>query len=263
MRSLAELGRAVVRRALEEDPELAPRLNRLGVLNPAAETDPGAPPLDTDLRLVLGRLLTAVAASSAQSLGSVGVGGLEALAAVLGSRSATDGEPWPEEICIGFTDIVGFTGYTEEHGDEAALALLKRHGRLVEPAVRRHGGTVVKRMGDGLFLRFPSATAAVAAMGEALDALAADAIDNPEAPIRIRAGFDVGRPIKVGNDLVGAGVNLAARLADAADGGEVLVTAAARDRIGDDLPSVDLVDQGEQSLRGLDAPVHMYTALFR
>lgn len=261
MRSLVELGRDVVRRAIDADPALEAKLARLGMLNPDAASDPAAAPVSApDPKVLLGNLVTRVAASGEQRLGSAGIGGLEALAAVLEARNATDGEPWPEEICLAFTDVEAFTSYTEENGDEAALALLRRHALVVEPAIRGRGGTIVKRMGDGLFVRFPNATAALAAMCDCFAGLAVDNADHPDAGIHIRGGLALGRPIKAGTDLVGSDVNLAARLADAAAAGEVLVAAAVRDSVGDDLSRVAFERRGPLQLRGLPEPVEVFAA---
>lgn len=261
MRSLVEIGRDVVRRAIEADPALEAKLARLGMLNPEAAADPDAAPVSApDPRVLLGNLVTRVAASGDQRLGSAGIGGLEALAAVLEVRDVRNGEPWPEEICIAFTDIEAFTSFTEEHGDEAALALLRRHALVVEPSIRGRGGTIVKRMGDGLFVRFPNATAALAAMCDCFAGLTADNAAHPGAEIHIRGGLALGRPIKAGTDLVGSDVNLAARLADAAASGEVLVTTAVRDAVGADLGRVSFEERGPVELRGLPAAVDVFAA---
>lgn len=261
MRDLVELGRAVVRRAIEDDPELEAKLARLGMLNPEAAVDPSAAPVSApDPRVLLGNLVTRVASSGEARLGAAGIGGLEALTAVLDVRDVRNGEPWPDEICLAFTDIEAFTTFTDEHGDEAALDMLRRHALSVEPAIRGRGGTIVKRMGDGLFVRFPNATAGVAAVCDCFTALAADAAGHPDTPIRIRAGLTLGRPIRSGTDLVGTDVNLAARLADVAVAGEVLMTAAARAEVGDDLTRVVFEDRGPVDVRGLPDPVDVFAA---
>jgi class 3 adenylate cyclase len=66
-------------------------------------------------------------------------------------------------IAFMFTDIADFTGHTAAAGDGAAVRLLHRHDRAVLPAVRRHGGRVVKRLGDGLMAVFSSPVEALAA----------------------------------------------------------------------------------------------------
>ncbi len=98
-------------------------------------------------------------------------------------------------------------------------------GNAVEGAVRAHGGRVVKRLGDGVMAVFDDPAAAVQAGCEA--AGAAGALHAPG----LRAGVHVGRPRKLGGDYFGVDVNVAARVAAAAGGGEVLVSDAVRDRL--------------------------------
>src|SRR2546425_10027344 len=82
--------------------------------------------------------------------------GLEWVAGVLGALV-----PVGRPITLMFTDIEGFTGYAAARGDGAAVELLRRHDDAVLPAIRRHRGRLVKRLGDGLMIAFPSPTEAV------------------------------------------------------------------------------------------------------
>ena len=91
--------------------------------------------------------------------------------------------------------------------------------------MRAHGGRVVKRLGDGLMAVFDDPAAAVRAGCEA--AAAAGELHAPG----LRAGVHLGRPRKLGGDYFGVDVNVAARVAAAAGGGEVLVSDAVRDRL--------------------------------
>jgi adenylate cyclase len=123
-----------------------------------------------------------------------------------------------------FTDLEGFTGFTQEYGDEAALTLLKEHHRDAGPIVRREGGRIVKRIGDGLLCTFGSAQgglrAAVALIGTA------------PAPLRLRAGVHVGEAIVSSDDVIGHAVNIAARVAETAEGGVAFATQEAVNAAG-------------------------------
>ena len=88
-------------------------------------------------------------------------------------------------MCIVFTDLEGFTPFTAAHGDAAAQELVAEHHRTVGPIVRSRGGRIVKRLGDGLMLSFPSPESAV------LGAL--ELVDDPPAPLRLRAGVALRR----------------------------------------------------------------------
>jgi adenylate cyclase len=127
-----------------------------------------------------------------------------------------------QEVALLFTDLVGFSSWALKAGDAAALELLRGVGVVVERAVADHGGTIVKRLGDGIMAAFPHPQPAVEA------ALAAQAglqsIEVAGHTPRMRAGIHYGRPRKLGGDYLGVDANIAARVGEAAKGGEVLVS---------------------------------------
>jgi adenylate cyclase len=129
------------------------------------------------------------------------------------------------EVAILFTDLVDFSDWVLEHGDERAVELVRAVGKEVEGAVRAQDGKVVKRLGDGLMAAFDDPAAAVRAGCEAASAVA------EQYPPGLRAGVHSGRPRKLGGDYFGVDVNVAARVAAAAGGGEVLVSDAVRERL--------------------------------
>ena len=89
--------------------------------------------------------------------------------------------------------------------------------------MRSRGGHISKRLGDGLLLTFPSPEAAVLACLELVDA--------EPSPLRLRAGIHVGEVVVAGDEIIGHVVNVAARVAESANGGEVLVTDEVRDAV--------------------------------
>jgi adenylate cyclase len=135
------------------------------------------------------------------------------------------------ELAILFTDLVEFSPWALDAGDEAALALLRKVGQAEEQAVADHGGRVVKRLGDGLMAVFDQAPDAVNAACVAREEVAKVEHDGYR-PV-LRAGVHLGRPRKIGGDYLGVDVNIAARVADAAGGGQVLVSGAACERLED------------------------------
>ena len=120
-----------------------------------------------------------------------------------------------------FTDLEGFSAHAAARGDRAAVALLRRHDTAALPAIRRHMGRVVKRLGDGLMVVFASPRDAVAA-ALAMQSGAA------QARVRLRIGIHHGEMRTHDGDLVGHDVNVAARIAARAPGGCVLVSAPVR-----------------------------------
>ena len=137
-----------------------------------------------------------------------------------------------EEVAILFTDLVDFSDWALEAGDEAALDLLRKVGTEEEAAICGRDGKVVKRMGDGLMAVFADPASAVAAAHEACYRVGA--LEVRGYTPRMRAGVHVGRPRRLGGDYLGVDVNIAARVAAAASGDEVLVSGPACARLDDD-----------------------------
>jgi adenylate cyclase len=173
----------------------------------------------------LGRRLSAITAERPSLLGEIGLSALQ----VWESISSQGGDKGERELAILFTDLVDFSDWSLRAGDTAAVELLREVGTAIEPAVTAHGGVVVKRLGDGLMAAFDDPVAAVAAALDACEAI--DAIETDGYRPRMRAGVHIGRPRRLGDDYLGADVNIAARVADAASGGEVLVSDSVRERL--------------------------------
>ncbi len=155
--------------------------------------------------------------------------GLTALQLWQALSEATGRGAGTEPVAILFTDLVGFSSWALEVGDEVALELLRAVADEVEPAIKDHGGRIVKRLGDGHMAVFADAKAAVSAALEIQRRVTDVEVDghHPE----LRAGVNVGQPRKLGGDYLGASVNITARLAEEANGGEVLVSDAALEAI--------------------------------
>lgn len=126
------------------------------------------------------------------------------------------------EVTILFTDLVGFSSWALDVGDDDALLLLRRVAAAVEPAVAAHRGKVVKRLGDGLMAVFPTPQTAWDALCEAQSRLAEVELDGYRP--RLRAGLHTGRPRAIGGDYLGVDVTVAARLVEKASNGEVLAS---------------------------------------
>jgi adenylate cyclase len=151
-----------------------------------------------------------------------------------------------------FLDITGFTRLTEERGDQAAADLAARLTPLVQRPAERHGGKVVKWLGDGVMFHFRNSRDGVVAaleMGEAISAA-----ELPPAHV----GLATGPVVFQGGDYFGRTVNLAARIAEQAQPGQVLVTQEIVDRIG---PG-DVVFEpiGSFLLQGVSQPVLLHAA---
>lgn len=158
---------------------------------------------------------------------------------------------------IVFTDIVGFTKLTDNHGDEVALALLERQDRVVREALPA-SARVVKELGDGLLLWFDGAREAIDTCLQLQCAFERDEFDDstdaPAVPLWVRIGVHWGCPRRRGDDIVGRDVNLAARIVDLAGPGEVLCSEATLDAAGD-CAGLDFEPLGPVFVRGISEPV--------
>lgn len=160
-------------------------------------------------------------------------------------------------------DVVGYSRLMEEDEVATLTALKARRSTILQPVVRAHGGRIVKVMGDGVLLEFPSAVDAMSGaielqrkMEEANDTL-------PEARrIVLRIGINLGDVVIDGSDLYGDGVNIAARLQSLAEPGAIYVSAGIRDQVKRKL-AFDFDDLGPKSLKNIAEPVHVYRVLYQ
>ena len=169
-------------------------------------------------------------------------------------RSATS-----TEGTVVFTDIVGFTEFTALQGDEEALALLSTQERLVL-SVLPPEARIVKELGDGLLIWFKDACAAVSTTLK-LQALYEQESTESDMPLWVRAGVHSGRQTHRGDDLVGHDVNVASRVSDIAGPGEVLISHATLEAVGDKLSDVEFEELGPVVMKGLPEPVRLYRAI--
>jgi adenylate cyclase len=139
------------------------------------------------------------------------------------------------DVAILFTDLVEFSTWALDVGDETAIELLDDVGSRSEQAVDEHRGDVVKRLGDGLMAVFADADDAVRAAHAAMESVSKIECEGYDP--QLRAGLHLGRPRKIGGDYLGVDVNVAARVADAASGGELLVSGTAMESLSDGFES--------------------------
>jgi len=130
------------------------------------------------------------------------------------------GNPYEHRVTrtIGFVDLSGFTRYTQENGDEAAVLALKFFREVVREVCARHGVRIAKWLGDGAMMIGVEAEELAEAMTEMRMLYRAS-----DSPLPLRAGIATGPVILFeGDDYIGSFVNLASRLADLAEPGQLL-----------------------------------------
>ena len=126
------------------------------------------------------------------------------------------------DVAVLFTDLVGFSAWALESGDDPAIELLRAVSDAIEPPMIERRGEIVKRLGDGLMAVFWDASSATEAAFAACER--ASAIEVQGYVPRLRTGIHLGRPRRIGGDYFGVDVNIAARLAEAAEPGEILIS---------------------------------------
>jgi class 3 adenylate cyclase len=160
------------------------------------------------------------------------------------------------EGTIMFTDIVGFTEFNALRGDDEALQLLA----LQESIVRKHlegDARIVKELGDGLMLWFADPCDAVRT-GLTLQEQFEEASWDSDMPLWVRVGLHHGRQTRRGQDLVGHDVNVASRIVNLADSGEVLASEAAVARASDSVEGVTFERIGPVVMKGIPTPIDLY-----
>ena len=132
------------------------------------------------------------------------------------------GRPASAEVTIVFTDLVGFSDWSLQAGDDATLRLLRRVAQVAEAPLLDAGGHIVKRMGDGIMVVFRNAGTALGATIAAREAVKTVEVEGYTP--RMRAGIHTGRPQQIGGDWLGVDVNIAARVMERAVRGGLIIS---------------------------------------
>jgi len=156
-------------------------------------------------------------------------------------------------------DVVGYSRLAGADEDRTLARLRGLRSDLIEPAVAAHQGRIVKRTGDGSIIEFRSVVDAVRCAVEVQSGMVErNAGVPPEKRIEFRVGIHVGDVVEEADgDLMGDGVNIAARLEGFCEPGGIVLSSAAyehaRDRVND-----TFVDLGEKTLKNIARPVRVY-----
>jgi adenylate cyclase len=169
--------------------------------------------------------------------------------------------PGPERrlAAILAADMVGYSRLMEVD-ESGTLARLKTHRlELIDPAIAKNRGRIIKTTGDGLLVEFQSVADAVLCAAEVQRRMARRNADvSPARWIQFRIGINLGDVIVEENDIFGDGVNVAARLEALAEPGGICISGAVRDQVGDRLAEIAFEDLGEQSVKNITRPIHVF-----
>ena len=156
----------------------------------------------------------------------------------------------------GYSRLVGI----DEEGTLARLRGLRRE--LIDPEIEAHNGRIVKTAGDGILIEFASVVDAVRCAIAVQGGMALRNSDVPqERRIIFRVGINLGDIVVEGDDILGDGVNIAARIEGIAEPGGICVSRVVRDQVRDRL-DIAFEDMGEQSLKNIARPVRVFRIRF-
>jgi len=169
--------------------------------------------------------------------------------------------PGPERrlAAVLAADMVGYSRLMEVD-ETGTLARLKTHRiELIDPAIAKNHGRIIKTTGDGMLVEFRSVADAVLCAAEIQRRMARRNADvAPARWIQFRIGINLGDVIVEDNDIFGDGVNVAARLEVLAEPGGICVSGAVRDQVGQRLDDVAFEDLGEQSVKNITRPIRVF-----
>ncbi len=155
-----------------------------------------------------------------------------------------------------FTDIVGSSALSSRYGDEKAHEVRRAHDRIVREALSTYRGKEVKHTGDGIMAAFAMASHSLDCSITIQRGVAAYNEEHSELPFAIYIGLNAGEPIAENEDLFGTSVDLAARICDFADPGQILASDVVRQLVAG--KHFLFADHGTSELRGMEDPIKLW-----
>ena len=185
----------------------------------------------------------------------------QAIDEFLGEGNAPAAELPRGTATILFTDLVSSTALTQRLGDATAQELVRAHNVIVRDALKSHSGTEIKHTGDGIMASFATASAALECAIAIQCAVAAQAEERPELPLGVHIGLNAGEPVAEERDLFGTAVQLARRICDHAEAGQILVPEGVRHLVAG--KGFLFADSGDVVLKGFEDAVRLYEVRWR
>jgi pilus assembly protein CpaF len=152
-------------------------------------------------------------------------------------------------VTIMFTDVEDSTRMLSQRGFTESHEIMKAYEAIIDEKVAEHAGRRIKGLGDGFMISFGSVRHGVECALDIQRAIAEYSKQNPERKIRIRIGLNTGEVVEEAGDIFGAAVNVAARVAGKARGGEVLVSEVVRQLVGP-MAEMQFTVRGRFKLKG-------------
>src|SRR6266566_3307783 len=158
---------------------------------------------------------------------------------------------------IMFTDMVGYSALVERN-EAFALALLEEHRRLLRSVFPKHQGSEIKTIGDGFLVEFSSALAAVQCGIEIQEEIAKrNSANPPQGLFQVRIGIHAGDVVRRDDDVIGDGVNIAARIEPLAEAGGICISQQVFDQV-ENRVGKSLKRMGQVKLKNMMRPLEVY-----
>ena len=152
-------------------------------------------------------------------------------------------------VAVMFTDVEGSTNLLSTRGFTESHEIMKAYETVVGEKIAEHAGRRIKGLGDGVMVSFGSTRHAVECALDIQKAISDYSKANPHRKLRIRIGINTGEVVEEAGDIFGAAVNMAARVAGKAKGGQVLVSEVVRQLVGP-VAEINFTYRGHYKLKG-------------
>jgi adenylate cyclase len=186
--------------------------------------------------------------------------GMNTAATLVGALKAwnttTDQANAGKPMAVVFTDIVGSTRLTQEHGDAAMQNIIRAHNKIVRDELRNFAGVEVKHTGDGIMASFATVANSIGASLAMMKNIDLFNSGDRDIVLKIRIGINAGSPIKEDGDLFGTTVQIASRLCDKAEDGGIAVSNLVRELSAG--VAAEFQTLGEMDLKGINELVSVY-----
>src|SRR6202011_165143 len=152
-------------------------------------------------------------------------------------------------VTIMFTDVEGSTRLLSNRGFTESHEIMKAYETIIDEKVAEHAGRRIKGLGDGFMISFGSVRHGVECALEIQKAITEYSKQNPERKVLVRIGLNTGEVVEEAGDIFGAAVNVAARVAGKAKGGQILVSEVVRELVGP-VSEMKFAYRGRYKLKG-------------
>lgn len=159
-------------------------------------------------------------------------------------------------VTVLFTDIAGSTNMTQALGDVLAQQVVRAHNKVVRDALHKFNGVEIKHTGDGIMASFSKTSHGVEAAVEIQKGAVEYSTANPDLPLGLKIGINAGEPIAEDDDLFGATVQMAARIVDKAEAGQIFVSATVKGLCSG--KNFDFTARPGFTMNGFDGTVTLY-----